>query len=129
MIIWQSFKRYRCESNITVFAWRSTWNYAYSPFKYGCESDLPLMVILNLNIAGLGFYWVNPAGYHYGETSIENDLFQSGKNILNISIIIHIFKYISGLDFWTWYHVLPAQLFPCIKIARRIRDKSRPKHK
>ena len=29
----QWFKGYRCESGIAIFAWRITWNYAYSPFK------------------------------------------------------------------------------------------------
>ena len=29
----QRFKGYRCESGTAIFAWRITWNYAYSPFK------------------------------------------------------------------------------------------------
>ena len=27
------FQGYRCKSGITIWAWRVTWNYAYSPFK------------------------------------------------------------------------------------------------
>ena len=28
------FPGYCCESGIAIFAWRDTWNYAYSPFKH-----------------------------------------------------------------------------------------------
>ena len=28
------FYRYRCKLRIVIFAWRITWNYAYSPFKH-----------------------------------------------------------------------------------------------
>ena len=27
-------KRYRCESDIPLYKWKVTWNYAYSPFKF-----------------------------------------------------------------------------------------------
>ena len=30
----QSYKRNHCKSDIAIFAWRVTWNYAYSPFKF-----------------------------------------------------------------------------------------------
>ena len=29
----QSFQGYRCKSDITIFSWMITWNYAYSPFN------------------------------------------------------------------------------------------------
>ena len=29
----QSFQGHRCKSGIAIFAWRLTWNYAYSPFS------------------------------------------------------------------------------------------------
>ena len=28
------FQEYRCKSKVAIFAWRVTWNYAYSPFKF-----------------------------------------------------------------------------------------------
>ena len=33
-LIRQSFQEFRCKSDIAIFAWRFTWNYAYNPFKY-----------------------------------------------------------------------------------------------
>ena len=37
------FQGYCCESGIALFAWRVTWNYAYSPFKL--EIRVPLKII------------------------------------------------------------------------------------
>ena len=33
LLIRRKFQGYRCESDIAFFAWKVTWNYAYSHFK------------------------------------------------------------------------------------------------
>ena len=44
-LIRQNFLRYRCESGYAIFAWRLTWNYAYSPFNLENISNCPQMTM------------------------------------------------------------------------------------
>ena len=40
---------YRCKSDIAIFVWKITWNYAHSPFK-GCSPTTTVSVEVNISI-------------------------------------------------------------------------------
>ena len=42
--VYHSEKEYHCKSVIAIFAWRVTWNYAYSPFQAEVLSSLILEI-------------------------------------------------------------------------------------
>ena len=52
-LIRQSFPGYRCKSDVAIFAWRVTCNYAYSPFNLTAY----FYTILKLRIFKLGKYF------------------------------------------------------------------------